>query len=124
MQFFKDAAGQLYAFEDDVQVTGAPGALIFTGPQGVRLDVPGTLISAPAPAPGAPSAAPVAWQQHQAQAARAVRAAEAIALRCFMAGQAFPAAWQTYALSLRASVAAPSGTPGVLPVAPAEPPGV
>lgn len=122
MQFFKDPQGQLFAFEDDVSVSGAPGALVFTAPHGARLDVPGAL--APAPAPTAPPPMDAARAQHRGDAARALRATEAVALRCFMAGQPFPAAWQTYAQELRAIAATPSGTPAPLPAAPVLPAGL
>jgi len=124
MQFFKDPAGRLFAFEDDVEVSGAPGALEFRAAHGALLDVPATLTPAEAPLMAAPSVAQAAWQQHQGQAAQALRAAEHLALRCFMAGQAFPPAWQSYALALRAIVAAPSGVAAALPVSPALPAGV
>ncbi len=124
MQFFKDHTGHLFAFEDDVQVSGEAGALEFKAAHGARLDVPATLTPADPPAVAAPSAAQAAWQQHQGQAAQALRAAEHLALRCFMAGQAFPPAWQSYALALRAIVAAPSGVAAALPVSPALPAGV
>lgn len=122
MQFFQDPHGQMFAFEDDVVVSGAPGSLVFTAAHGRRLEVPATLL--PAPAPRAPTPADIAQAQERADAARALRAAEGVALRCFMAGQSFPAAWQAYAQVLRAIVAAPSGTPAPLPAAPALPAGL
>lgn len=72
----------------------------------------------PIPAPPAPPAPPVPTDAELATAELAKT--DAVAVRCFKAGAAFPADWQAYVIALRAIV---NGGPGPLPAMPAYPPG-
>jgi hypothetical protein len=62
MQFFQDSATQkVYAFEDNVVVTGATGAFVFTSPSGQTLGpYPTTLVPYTPPVPTAVEIAAVA----------------------------------------------------------------
>lgn len=71
------------------------------------------------PAPITASASELLNKEAQA----ALDASDMVAIRCFKAGVAFPAAWQTYVTELRAIVNGTDTTSTVLPVAPAYPAG-
>ncbi len=75
--------------------------------------------SATQPVPVQPSA----YQQLQAQAQRALDNTDIVAGRCFKAGVAFPAAWQTYTQALRAIVSGTDTTSTNLPAQPPYPSG-
>lgn len=66
---------------------------------------------------------PTAHQQLQASAATALDATDMVCLRCYKAGVAFPAAWQTYTTELRAIVNGTDTTSTTLPSQPAYPAG-
>lgn len=70
-----------------------------------------------------PTAAQLAHQQLQAQAAVALDKTDIVAARCFKAGIAFPAAWQTYTQALRAIINGVDTTSTSLPTQPAYPAG-
>lgn len=57
------------------------------------------------------------------QAQAALDDADAVALRCFMAGVAFPAEWKTYVSALRAITRGTDTTTTALPAAPSYPAG-
>lgn len=67
MQQFIDGEGNLYAFDDDVIVTGAPGSLAFMSRNGEVLSVPAGL---------SPYAAPTPSEAEQLAAAQAAKLAE------------------------------------------------
>jgi hypothetical protein len=75
--------------------------------------------SATQPAPVQPSA----QQQLQVQAQAELVGTDLVASRCFKAGVAFPAAWQTYTQALRAIVNGADTTSTNLPTKPAYPAG-
>ena len=64
-----------------------------------------------------------AWKVEQTAAQSALDRSDAVALRCWKAGVAFPAAWQAYTVQLRGIVTAATGVAGALPVQPAYPAG-
>lgn len=130
MQMYQDTATQdVYAFEDDVVVTGTAPNLVFTTANGVVLTAPHTLVPYTAPVL---SADQIAAQQAAAAKAALVASAQAAldkmdapggcAIRCFKAGVAFPADWLAYCVALRAIVNGTSSATA-LPTQPAYPAG-
>lgn len=69
-------------------------------------------------------AAPLSGSQKvlQASAIAALAVSDLVAIRCFKAGVAWPAAWQTYVVALRAIVANPASASS-LPTLPSYPAG-
>lgn len=63
------------------------------------------------------------WQAEQSAAQAALDKTDAVALRCWKAGVAFPASWVSYTAALRAIVGTASGTPSALPAMPYYPAG-
>jgi hypothetical protein len=63
------------------------------------------------------------WKEFQAQAQLALDKSDLVAMRCFKAGIAFPTAWQSYVIALRAIVSASTGTASTLPTQPSYPVG-
>jgi hypothetical protein len=82
----------------------------------------GGAFSAPAAAPAETTAQ--LWAARRAEARGLLKGTDLVALRCFKAGVAFPAAWLVYVKALRSIVQASSGDPTqAMPVAPAYPAG-
>lgn len=63
------------------------------------------------------------WPAYQATANDALDRSDITILRCAEHGVVVPQEWRDYRTALRAIIAAPSGTPGTLPVRPAFPAG-
>jgi hypothetical protein len=130
MHTYQDTTTQdIWAFEDDVVVTGASPNIVFTSALGAILNAPKTLVPYTAPVLTADQIA--AQQAASAKAALVASAQAALdkmdapggcAIRCFKAGVTFPADWLAYCVALRAIVNSTS-TATALPTQPAYPAG-
>jgi hypothetical protein len=74
-------------------------------------------------APSPASSATALWAAYQVTASDALDRSDITILRCAEHGVVVPQEWRDYRTSLRAIIAATSGTPGTLPVRPAFPVG-
>ena len=111
MAIWQDISGKLYD-DDNGKAISLP-----SWPQGLTL-----LTAAQVAAAQAPTAQQL-HQQLQAQAADALSKTDIVAGRCFKAGIAFPSAWQTYTVALRAIVSGTDTISTSLPTQPAYPAG-
>lgn len=112
MPYFKDTAGGLH-FLDDAALASKylpSGYVQIT-------DAAATLIQNPDPTTAQLHAALVA------SAKTALDTTDMVCLRCYKAGMAFPAPWQTYTASIRAIVNGSDTTSNTLPTQPAYPAG-
>ncbi len=108
MPIWQDAQGDFYDDDNGKALT------LPTWPQSLTLYT--------ATYPPVPTAAQI-HQQLQAQAQAALDRTDLMAFRCFKAGIAFPAAWQTYTIALRNIVNGTDATSTALPTQPAYPAG-
>jgi hypothetical protein len=129
MQTYIESTGMVWQFEDDVVVSGTPGALIFTAAHGAVLNTPASLAPYTIPTPTVEQLAAAqqsaAWLAYQNQAKAALDASDVTILRCVEKLIVVPTEWATYRASLRTIVGATSvGDPTqLLPTRPAYPSG-
>lgn len=112
-EFIDTSGGQIYAFEDDVIVVVEDGIHSFYAASGMKLNIPETLIPYTAPVITPEEAAEIErnalWKAFQQTALTALGVTDAVALRCFKGGVAFPKDWNDYTWELRKIVDAESG---------------
>lgn len=123
MQTFKDSSGEIWQFEDDVEITNVNGVYSFVGPHSNPLKTPTTLQPYTIPAPTAAELAAIAHAALVSSASALLNMTDMVCLRCYKAGVTFPAAWQTYTTALRAIVNGTDTTSSTLPTQPVYPAG-